>query len=137
LISPLGLFHAAWDILAVAIKASSTTAPALVSVVLKVFDDYYEDGTDPKIATRVLIAEILQSSVIECEKILSTEGADEPAGTGGVTLLVKMLDSFRESLFHDEEFSVVSDHSLMKISTGDDFPLVYDDTFPAYRRYDL
>jgi hypothetical protein len=111
LMTPPALSDAAWDALATAIKTQlqtpNTTASLLVSDMLKIIDNFFEDGVNLKLATNALIVEIGHLALVQCEKVLETDQGEELALENSVTSLVTLLDAFGPKLFHDPEFTKV------------------------------
>jgi hypothetical protein len=109
------LFRAAWDALATAIKKElqtlNTAALSLISTMLKVFDDLFEDGTSPKLATSAIIEEIAHFSLDQCENALKIDQGEESILENGATSLVTSFNAFGPKLFLDPEFSLVSVYS--------------------------
>ena len=113
------LFRAAWDALAAAIKselqALNTAALSLISTVLKVFDDLFEDSTSPKLATSAIIEEIAHFSLDQWENALKVDPSERSALENSATSLVTFLNVFGPKLFLDPEFSLVSVYSHFRI----------------------
>jgi hypothetical protein len=75
---------------------------------LEVIEGFFEDGTNPKLATAALIEETALWSLGQCERILQTDQGDESALKNSAISLVTLLDAFGRRVFHDAEFAAVS-----------------------------
>jgi hypothetical protein len=106
------LSDAAWNALATTIKKQlqtpNITASSLVATVLKVIDDFVEDGASLRLVANALIREIGLLSLAQCEGTLKTDQCEESALEQSTTSLVTLLDSLGPKLFHDPEFVKVS-----------------------------
>ena len=106
------LSDAAWNALATTIKKQlqtpNTTASSLVATVLKVIDDFVEDGASLRLVANALIREIGLLSLAQCEGMLETDQCEESALEQSTTSLVTLLDSLGPKLFRDPEFVKVS-----------------------------
>jgi hypothetical protein len=105
------LFQAAWNALVTAMKKQLLTPNAnasLISTMLKVFDDFFEVGTVPKMSTSVMVAEITHLSLSRCENALRSDQGEATALENGTTSLVNLLNVFGSKLFIDAEFATVS-----------------------------
>ena len=106
------LSDAAWNALATTIKKQlqtpNTTASSLVATVLKVIDDFVEDGASLRLVANALIREIGLLSLAQCEGVLETDQCEESALEQSTTSLVTLLDSLGPKLFRDPEFVKVS-----------------------------
>lgn len=107
----LDLFLAAWEPLAISIKTEfqtpNTVASVLVSTLIKVFDDFFEDGTKAKFATISLMRGISQWSLSRCEDSLKLDQTEDSAVDKSVNSLVDILDMLGAKLFSDTEFVTV------------------------------
>jgi hypothetical protein len=75
----------------------------LVSVLLKVFNDQFDDGTSPKQAILSLTAEIIQSVLVQCEIALESDKSLKEC----FLRLVNLLDVFGSTLFNEAEIARV------------------------------
>ena len=116
----IGLFWAAWEALAAGITneacVASVGSPSLVSAFLDGFDDVFQEGTDQQTATRLLVRDIMQSSLTQCEDVLNKESADDSALKEGVVPLANNFRTFQKRLFADSEFTEVRFHHVAMIS---------------------
>ena len=75
---------------------------------LKVIDDFVEDGASLRLVANALIREIGLLSLAQCEGMLETDQCEESALEQSTTSLVTLLDSLGPKLFRDPEFVKVS-----------------------------
>ena len=115
------LFDAAWETLAIHVKASSKSEKEeharLVSIVLKgLFDRFaLKNGNDTwnEVGYRVgeLLKEVLSERVERCESLLR----ESTNGRANFALLIDLLEQFNEGLFVYEGFAFVCGQSFIPI----------------------
>ena len=112
------LFDAAWETLAVHLKASSKSEKEeharLISVVLKgLFDRFAlkndnDAWNEPRHRVGELLKEVLSQQVEGCESLI----LESTNGRAKFALLVHLLEQFNEELFVYEDFASVCAHLL-------------------------
>lgn len=113
------LFSAAWEPLAISInqefQTPNSTASPLISTVLNVFDDSFEDGTRAKSASNALMKDISLSSLLRCEDSLQAVQIVDPVEDNNFKSLVHILDTLGPKLFGDTEFVTVRLFSVLVV----------------------
>ncbi|KAH7909880.1 hypothetical protein BJ138DRAFT_1154228 [Hygrophoropsis aurantiaca] len=103
------LFKSAWDALIVGIKDVSRPSPSLTASVMKVLADSFGEGTTLLNATRVLIADIVQMNVAQCEKALGSDLAEKADVAKALSAMATLVDTFGSALFQNDEFAMRMD----------------------------
>lgn len=111
------------------LQTPNTATSLLVSTILKVIDDFFEEGASLKLVTSSLIGEMGHLALTQCEIDLKSHQSEHPAPQNIAISLVTLLDAFGTKLFQDVKFTKVRDLEF-RLVTGHDISFTY---FLAYR----
>jgi E3 ubiquitin-protein ligase listerin len=115
----LGIFHTTWEALSTAIKdPKSSSRLSLIATVTHTFMEQFQDGTGPKTAALSLMNDILQESVTRCENTFKNGAPD----VDDVQPVASLLHTFKEELFHNNEFARVRGSVYIFLPTSQQFP---------------
>ncbi|KAF9477335.1 hypothetical protein BDN70DRAFT_881303 [Pholiota conissans] len=109
------LLDAAWDVLAKNVKATIANEDnaTLVSASLKVFYDRFKKNDSLlKANAEVLMKEVLQEDLEQCQQALDGPASAEGEKCSGFSLLDSLIGQFREGLFADNSFADRLDNLL-------------------------